>query len=166
MRTLGDGAHYALSLRRIQRLQRLGSARLGLDGLELHPQFGRKTLGIVIPGRLGPVGHPLAHRYDTEFHPLRVGVFFAAGLRAGLVFLAGAFFAGALVAVFTGARAVPAGAALLAVPVLFAVAFAAVFAVAFLAGVFLAAGFSGWGIAGLGAPNFRRTGLSPQISSR
>ena len=72
-----------------------------------------------------------------------------------------------LFAVFAGARLVPPVA-----PVFFAVALAAVLTDREpLVGVFLPAGFfvatgGGVGASGFGAPNFSRTGLSPQISSR
>lgn len=111
---------------------------------------------------------------------MRVGDFFA-GVRLAAVLLpargAVDFFAAVCAGLFFAVAFFAAGGALLGAPLeapleaLLAAVLPAVFAGVFFAGVLpvvLRAGPSigSEGIAGLGAPNFRRTGRSPQISSR
>ena len=57
---------------------------LGLDGLEFDLQLGRKAFGVIVVGRLGPVGHLLPDGYYRQSHRLLGAVFRAAGLAAVL----------------------------------------------------------------------------------
>src|SRR5438045_297396 len=78
----------SLTVVRMVRIDRPGAIEL------FDAQLGRETLGVIAPGHLGPVGHALADGDDDQLHPRRLG--------AALLFFAGAFLAGALVACLAG----------------------------------------------------------------
>jgi len=155
-----------------------------------------KTLGVIVPGCLRPVGHTQANRDNQQSHGK------AQALR-GAVFLAAAFFAAVVAAVFTGALTTTVIATVFTAGDLAAVFLAAVPPAAERAGAFFAAAASFFltcaldgkasatpflaalerfsvagafsfdtgaaafaATAGFAAPNFRRTGFSPQSSSR
>ena len=52
----------------VQRFQRFGTPRLGLDGLQLHPKLVGESLGVIVPGGLCPVGYTLANRNNDQLH--------------------------------------------------------------------------------------------------
>src|SRR5574344_2055534 len=147
--SFGDGRFNALALGRVERGQRLGAARLGLDRFEPHLEFRWKALGIVVVGRLRPVGHMLPDGDNEQPHAFLV----AAARTAPGFFAAPRAVVGLMTTVGTWASAW--GAAVLRAGVLRAVAVllpvAAVFlaavlravvpaaALAFSAGAFLAA---------------------------
>ena len=77
-----DGAFDAHPFSSQQGVECFGGARLGFDSLEFNPQLGRKALGVVVVGRLRPVGHLLPDGYYRQSHRLLGAVFRAAGLAA------------------------------------------------------------------------------------
>ena len=67
-RAFGNRLFDAFALRRIELLYGLGAARFGFDGFELDFELMGEALGVIIPGRLGPVGHPLANGNNQQPH--------------------------------------------------------------------------------------------------
>ena len=63
-----NGGLDALAFSGVQGVQRFGATRLGLHSLELHFEFRRKTLGVVVVRSLGPIGHPLPHGNNQQLH--------------------------------------------------------------------------------------------------
>lgn len=134
------------------------------DRFDLQRPIGWKALGIVLASRLGPIRHALSNGHHPQFHValvlLRpVVLLVLAGVvgladTAGDLALAGARLVFARAVVFEGADL--AGADL-----------EVVLLDDELLGLSLAAGvLAGTAAKGFGAPSFKRTGLSPQISSR
>src|SRR5690606_22451641 len=72
----GQGSLNAIPLCGQKRLKCLGASRLGFYRFELDPEFGGKSLGIVVVRSLGPVRDTLPDRDDQQFH-----AFFLAGVR-------------------------------------------------------------------------------------